>query len=224
MTPRVLSRRGPSGAPSQGRPAEPDRPNLHPARRLGGEAERGDTHPPAAFNCRRSIVLAHIQGFVQVVPVTPHLPPRTWEAKIVSTRPVTRNQRYRRALSLRSSYRSDGERDAADGAQPVVLIADVDVPEPCRPPLVHCSSGGFQGSAADWPDEAGRILHPKRDLAALADDRVRSMRCDCLADRRIDAAVNDTGRLEMVRPDLEATNHPASPHQVQLQPTEIIKR
>ena len=96
------------------------------------------------------------------------------------------------------SQRPHRDRDAADGAQPAVVVLQLDVPDPGRPPAVDAARGRVDRPLADRAQERRVVRHPEADVPVGHNADVRPERGERLRDRRMDAAVHEPDRLQHV--------------------------
>ena len=101
-----------------------------------------------------------------------------------------------------------GDRHARERAQPLVVVEEVDLPHPGGSPAVPGPRDGVDRPAGDRSHEAGLVGEAHGHGGALGvDGEEGGGRAHVLGDRRVHAAVDQSGGLEQLGTDLHLGAH-----------------
>ena len=93
---------------------------------------------------------------------------------------------------------ADRDRHPTDRAQTAVVVGELDIPDPGRPPADGRGARSRGSSLLDRAQEGRVVRHAEADIAIRHDADVRPHRGERFRDRRVDAAVHETERLQDV--------------------------
>ena len=102
-------------------------------------------------------------------------------------------------------------------SRPVVVL-QLDVPDPGRPPAVDAARRCMDRPLADRAQERRVVRHPEADVPVGHDADVRPERRERLGDRRMDAAVHEPDRLQQVLAHRNVRAHDLVGRLVDLEP------
>src|SRR4029453_11340545 len=124
----------------------------------------------------------------------------------------------------RTSRRANRNRHPADGAEPVLVVGQLNVPDPGGSPAVPTARNRVDRPPSDRAEEGGVVGHPEPDAAAGHHADVRSQRGERFGDGCVDTAVHEPERLSDVLHDGNVSTNELLACFVDLEPVVTVER
>ncbi len=117
--------------------------------------------------------------------------------------PITNRYTARRRTPALAAQRPHRDRHAAEGADLLLVVEHLDLPDPGRAALGACPGDRLDGAFSDRAQERGVVRHAHRDHVVVLDRVVGGRGGEALGECGVDAAVDDAVGLEVALGDLD---------------------